>query len=418
MQTCDIAIVGGGIFGCSIAKHLAEKSNAEICLIEKEYHLAQHQSGRNSGTLHLGVVTEADVEPGSQLAEFTIEGTRQLKSYCQEHDLPLHDKGIMKVGISTEEQQKVREMYESALQAGVEVELLESQEEIHEIEPYITGNNALYSPESATVDTGPITNKLAQEAYENGVEFYMGCRVENISRSGERVLVRTNKQDVQARYIINAAGVKALEFAQMMGVGHEFQAIPFRGVYFELVPERRSWVKSNVYPTNVGPSFQVGVHFTRRPDNRVIVGPTGMIALGSETYGKTEFNVREILKTASSKNFWNFIGSKETLTLAWDELNKTYRKKPFLQRCQKLIPEVSSSDIEESYVGISHWLFDREGNRIGDPVIEIGEFATHLIMPQPGFTASLTTGDYISDGVLDKVDGIATSDVVDVRATD
>ncbi|GAB7011484.1 NAD(P)/FAD-dependent oxidoreductase [Halorubrum trueperi] len=406
MVEYDIAIVGGGIFGCSIARHLSIKSDAEICLLEKEYHLAQHQSGRNSGTLHLGVVTEADVEPGSQLAKFTIEGTRRLKSYCLKHDLPLHDRGIMKVGDCEEEQEKVREMYHSALESGVEVDLLESREEIRNLEPNISGKNALFSPESATVDTGPITNKLAQEAYENGANLYMGCEVKQIKKSGDRLSLRTNKDTIEADYLINAAGTKALEFAQTMGIGQEYQAVPFRGAYYELVPERRSLVNSNVYPTNVGESFQVGVHFTRRPDSRVIVGPTGMIALGSETYGKTDFNIREIYNTISSRNFLNFIGSKDTLLLAWDELNKTYRKSSFLRRCQKLIPEIKSGDLEESYVGISHWLFNQEGERIGEPIIDIGENATHLIMPQPGFTAALTTGEYISEGVLDHLSSV------------
>ncbi|WP_255152214.1 NAD(P)/FAD-dependent oxidoreductase [Halorarius halobius] len=403
MVEYDVAIIGGGIFGCSIAKHLSEKSDLSLCVLEKEYHLAQHQSGRNSGTLHLGVVTEADIKPGTQLAEFTIEGSRRLKDYCREHDLPILERGIMKAGTGKEQREKVEKLYESAAQSGVNVELLESQEEIHEIEPNITGDIALYSPESATVDTGPITHKLAQQAYDNGADFYMGCKVSEINERNERTHVRTNKTDIDADYVINAAGVKALDLANMMGVGSEYHAIPFRGVYFELVPEKRHLVNTNVYPTIVGPSFQVGVHFTRRPDNRVIVGPTGMIALGSETYGKTEFNIKEILKTVSSRSFWNFIGSKETMKLAWNELNKTYRKKEFLQHCRKLIPDIQSEDIEESYVGISHWLFDRSGQRVDDAVIEIDDRSAHLLMPQPGFTSALTTGDYVSDKVLKQV---------------
>lgn len=293
-------------------------------------------------------------------------------------------------------------MYDSAARSGVDVELLESQEEIRDIEPNISGENALFSPESATVDTGPITSKLAQEAYQNGTDLYMGCQVNEVRESSDGVALLTDKSDIEADYLVNAAGIRALDFAKMMGVGTEYQAIPFRGAYYELVPDRRPLIKSNVYPTNVGESFQVGVHFTRRPDTRVIVGPTGMIALGSETYGKTDFNLHEIVETATSTNFLNFICSRQTLSLAWDELNKTYRKSSFLKRCRKLIPEIESDDLEESYVGITHWLFDRDGERISHPVIEIGDRATHLIMPQPGFTSALTAGEYIAESVLDE----------------
>jgi len=403
MRAYDVAIVGGGIFGCSIAKHLAEQSNLDVCVIEKEYEVANHQSGRNSGTLHVGVVNEAKVEAGSQLAHFTIEGARRLKSYCRDNDLPLHDRGIMKVGQTDAEIKKLQKMYEDAAELDVNLEFLESQDEIHQKEPNITGQAALYTPDSATVDAGAITRRMAQDAYESNVDFCMGMKVTEVERNGSGFHIQTNKSDIAADYFVNAAGVKALEFAHGMGIGHEYEAVPFRGVYYELVPERRSLVKSNVYPTSIGPSFQVGVHFTRRPDNRVIVGPTGMIAKGSETYRKTEINLRDILSTASSTNFWKFMGSMEKMRLAVDEINKTYRKSVFLDRCQKLIPEVDSADIEESYVGISHWLFDQDGERVGRPVIEFSKSSAHVLMPQPGFTSSMPIGEYVADTIREQL---------------
>jgi L-2-hydroxyglutarate oxidase len=403
MRAYDIAIVGGGIFGCSIAKHLADQTNFDVCVIEKEYEVANHQSGRNSGTLHVGVVNEAKVEAGSQIAHFTVEGARRLKSYCRDNNLPLLDRGIMKVGQSDDEIKKLRDMYEDAAELDVNLKFLESQDEIHEKEPNITGQAALYTPDSATVDAGAITRRMAQDAYESGVDFCTGTKVTKVLKNGGEFRIQTNKSDVLADYFINAAGVKALKFAHEMGIGHEYEAVPFRGVYYELVPQQRSLVKSNVYPTSIGPSFQVGVHFTRRPDNRVIVGPTGMIAKGSETYRKTEINLREILSTVSSTNFWKFMSSTEKMRLAVDEINKTYRKSVFLDRCRKLIPEVSSKDIEESYVGISHWLFDQDGQRVGEPVIEFSKDSAHVLLPQPGFTSSMPIGEYVADTVQEQL---------------
>jgi len=402
MTSFDIAIIGGGIFGCAIARSLSERCDLDICVVEKEYHLAKHQSGRNSGTLHLGVVTEADVVPGTQLAEFTIDGARRLKSYCREHDLPLLDRGIMKVGRNPHENRKVEQMYESARQSGVDAELLESEAEIREREPHISGKTALFSQESATVDTVAITNHLANAAWNNGVEFLMGWKVTDLEKNRTGVHVETNKRTIEADYVVNAAGARAVRFGDALGYGRQYQAVPFRGLYYELVPEKRSLVNSNVYPTTIGPSFQVGVHFTRRPDNRVIVGPTGMIALGTETYGKAEFNLSEVAGTLKSSNFRKFIGNGETLKLAWDELNKTYRKKTFLERCQKLIPSLQSDDLVEGYVGISHWLFDSDGERVNDPVIEFGEESAHLLLPQPGFTSALPIADHITEGVLSR----------------
>jgi len=402
MSTYDVAIVGGGIFGCSVAKHLSERSDFNICLIEKEYHFAQHMSGRNSGTLHIGVVTEADIDPDSQLGRFTIGGTRRMKQYCMEHDLPISDRGIMKVANSPDEAAKVRRIYEQAAESDLDLTLLEDQEEIAEREPNIQGRMALYSPESATIDTVPITQQFAQEAVNNGVDLLMGQEVRQLDRTQNGIQIRTNKDDIRADYLVNTAGVKAVKLAKKLGLTHEYQSIPFRGVYFELTPEKRSLVNSNVYPTSIGDSFQVGVHFTRRPDGRVIVGPTGMIALGTETYGKTEFDLPEIAHTLTSRNFRKFIGSKDKLRIAWDELNKTYRKKEFLARCRKLISEVSGEDLYESYVGISHWLFDSDGERVGEPVIEFNDHSAHLLLPQPGFTSAIPLGEHIAEEVVER----------------
>lgn len=403
MPSYDVAIVGGGIFGCSIAKHLTEQSDLDICILEKEYHFARHQSGRNSGTLHVGVVTEADVEPGSQLSHFTLEGARRLKAYCEKHDLPICDRGIMKVGSTEEEIKKVRRLYEQAADRDVAVEYLDSQDKIRDIEPHITGEAGLYSPESATVDSSTITNKLAQQAWEEGADISMGTKVTGISKNGDGVIVRTDKTDIKADFLVNAAGVKAMELANKLGVDNGYHAIPFRGTYYELVPGKRPLVNSNVYPTSVGPSFQVGVHFTRRPDNRVIVGPTGMIAKGTETYGKTQFNLTEIVNTITSRNFWKFIGSKQNISLAINEMSKTYRKRTFLDHCRKLIPGIQNDDLIESYAGISHWLFDENGQRVGDPIIEFNDRSAHVLMPQPGFTSSLPIGEYVANNVLERV---------------
>ena len=85
MTRYDVAVVGGGCVGISTAKHLAERSDLDICVLEKEYHLAEHQSGRNSGVLHPGF----NYPPGSLKARFSTEGTSRMKEYAAENDIPI-----------------------------------------------------------------------------------------------------------------------------------------------------------------------------------------------------------------------------------------------------------------------------------------------------------------------------------------
>ena len=229
----------------------------------------------------------------------------------------------------------------------------------------------------------------------------MGTEVEQVDRDGDGVHLQTDKGVINAEYLVNAAGTAAVHVAHELGVATEFSSIPFRGQYYELTTERRDLVRTNVYPVSMPPRVpnQVGVHFTRRPDNKVIVGPTGMIAFGLDTYGVTEFDLNEVVDTVSSPNFWRFIGSLDTMRIAWRELNKTYRKNVFLEHCRKLVPDLNDADISRSYVGISHYVLDREG-RVGDKSRFVtGERSFHILRPKPGLTSSLTIGEYVAEQV-------------------
>jgi L-2-hydroxyglutarate oxidase LhgO len=230
----------------------------------------------------------------------------------------------------------------------------------------------------------------------------MGCQVTDVERRDGRIELTTDKGDLRANYLVNAAGVWALKLAKQLGYATEYSAVPFRGQYYELTTDVRERIRTNVYPTSMPPRVpnSVGVHFTRRPDDKVIVGPTGMIALGPDTYGSTDVDIGSILGTMGSTRFWKFIGSKDTLRIAWSELNKTYRKRTFLEHCRKLMPDIVPADITKSYVGISHYLVDDSGTIQEDSVFEQGPNSIHLLRPKPGLTSSLTIGEYVATTVL------------------
>ncbi|WP_435181295.1 L-2-hydroxyglutarate oxidase [Halorussus sp. AFM4] len=398
MTDHDIAIVGGGIFGVSIAKHLAEGTEHDVCLIEKEYQLATHQSGRNSGVLHPGLAL--DLEPGTRKAEFAIEGSRRLRDYCIERDLPIRDTGLLLVATNEAEVGQLQSVHDRVRDLGIDIEWLDG-EELSEYEPNVRGQAALHTLDAATVDTKPITYELAKDARRGDVEFYLGTEVQQVDRSQDGIHILTDKGTLSVDYLVNAAGTAAVHLAHELGVAEEYSSVPFRGQYYELTTNRRDLIRTNVYPVSMPPRVpnQVGVHFTRRPDNKVIVGPTGMIALGLDTYGVTQFDLEEVRRTVSSSNFWRFIGSPDTMRIAWRELNKTYRKEVFLDHCKKLVPEIDESDISRSYVGISHYVLDQQGQVGDESRFAYGERSSHILRPKPGLTSSLSIGEYIAHEV-------------------
>jgi len=409
MHSHEVVIIGGGIFGCSVAKYLSAHSNLDVAVVEKEHHLAQHQSGRNSGTLHPGLVL--NLQPRTRKAKFAIEGGRRLKSYCEENDLPIHSKGLMVVGKNRAEYDRLESVYDRVDSLGIDLSWLDAND-INAIEPNVAGEKALHTKDSSTVLTADITYSFAQDAWNNGAEFYMGYQVDDITRTDRGIKLATNNGEMQAGYLVNAAGVWAPKLAKRLGFASDYDLIPFRGQYYELTPGMRDKIRTNVYPTSMPPRVpnSVGVHFTRRPDDKVIVGPTGMIAMGPDTYGSTELDLQTILETVKSSRFWKFIASKDTMKIAWTELNKTYRKRAFLEHCRRLLPEISGSDITKSYVGISHYLVDNSGTIQQDSVFERGANSIHILRPKPGLTSSISIGEYVGNIIIEQHTDDTTND--------
>lgn len=400
MESYDVAIVGGGCVGCSVAYHLARETTLDICVIEKEHHLAEHQSGRNSGVLHPGF----NYPPGSLKAEFATEGTRRMKAYCLENDIPLEELGVLVVATDEAERQRLDEIQQQATENGVETELLESQAAIQEHEPHAAGEAALYCPEAASVDSQKYVYSLAGDAENAGVDFYTGYEVEDVQTSDGTHRISTSNGTLASSYLVNAAGLYADELAHQMGVGHEYQIVPFRGEYYELVPEKRNLVQSMIYPTPDPELPFLGVHYTRRTDDKVIIGPNAVLAFGREAYQNTQFDISELLDTLGYQGFWKLFASRKMVSIGLEELHKSYRKQAFVEAAQKLLPTVEPDDFRKSYAGIRAQVVREDGTLVKDPLFEHGSQSTHVLNAvSPGLTSSLPFGEYLTEAVLEEM---------------
>ncbi len=401
MVRYDVAVVGGGVVGCSTAMHLAKRSDLDICLLEKEHHLAQHQSGRNSGVLHPGF----NYPPDSRKAEFATEGTRRLKAFAREHSVPLEEVGVVVVATTTEEERRLDALEDQAVANGVEARIV-GPDRLQELEPHATGLAALHCPEAASIDSQQYVHALAKVGKNQGVDFYLGHRVEGVDPGNPCHRIETSGGPIDAEYLVNCAGVYADRIAAELGVGDDYQVIPFRGEYYEVVPDRRDLCTSMIYPTPDPELPFLGVHFTRRADGKVIVGPNAVLAFGREAYRNTEFDLSELAGTLAYGGFWRMLASRKMLSVAWNELNKSYRKDRFVEAARRLVPEVRSADFRKSYAGIRAQLVTGDGLLVKDPVFEPGPDSLHVLNAvSPGLTSSLPFGDHLAERVLEDVGG-------------
>lgn len=396
MEHFDVAVIGGGAVGCSIAKHLVEQSSLSVCVIEKEHRLAAHQSGRNSGVLHPGF----NYQPGSTKARFATSGTKRLKTYAKEHDVPLQEFGVVVVALTNEEESRLERLATQAEENGVEASIV-GPDELAEREPHAAGQAALVAPEAASVDAQQYVYALGRDAQSQGVTFFLGHRVERLQPNNQGHMLLTDGGDVEADFVVNAAGLYADRLAHQVGVGKRYQLVPFRGEYYELVPEKRHLCRSMIYPTPDPELPFLGVHFTRRTDDKVIVGPNAVLAFGREAYQRTDFDLTELVETVGYGGFWRLLARPKMLQVALDELEKSYRKEAFVGAAQRLVPEAEKGDFRRSYAGIRAQLVSEEGELVREPLFVDGPNSLHVLNAvSPGLTSSLPVGDHLATRVL------------------
>lgn len=399
MARYDVVVVGGGCVGCSVAKHLVERSELAVAILEKEHHLAVHQSGRNSGVLHPGF----NYPPGSLKARFATEGTRRMKAYAEEHDIPLEEFGVVVVAQTPAEESRLEDLKAQADENGVTTEII-GENRLQELEPHAEGRAALHAPGAASIDSQQYVYSLAKEIRSAGVDLHLGHRVTAVTPTGKGHRIETTGGEFEADFLVNCAGLYADRIAQQLGVGDGYQVVPFRGEYYEIVPDRAHLCQTMIYPTPDPDLPFLGVHFTRRSDGKVIVGPNAVLAFGREAYRNTEVDLSELAQTLGYRGFWRLMADPKMVKVAWDELNKSYRKGRFVSAAQGLVPSVEPDDFRRSYAGIRAQLVSADGRLIKDPRFEAGPDSLHVLNAvSPGLTSSLPFGDHLADQVIEAV---------------
>ena len=394
MTKHDVLVVGGGCVGVSTARHLAERG-VDVAVVEKEYALAEHQSGRNSGVLHPGF----NYEPGTLKARFAVEGTRRMKEYCAERNVPVDECGVFVVAQDDEERERLKDLKKQADENGAEARVVEAAF-VEDREPHADAVAALYAPEAASVDSRKYVHALAADAEEDGAAFYLGHEVRDATRERDGWRVETNKGELGAEYVVNAAGLYADVLARKMDAPTEHRVVPFRGEYYELAPEATDLCRTMIYPTPDPELPFLGVHYTRRTDGKVIVGPNAVLAFGKEAYTNRDVSPKELFRTLSYGGFWRLISSRKMLGVAWDELNKSYRKSRFVAAAQRLVPEAGPDDFARSYAGVRAQLVSPDGELVKQPLVEHDDDgrATHVLNAvSPGLTCSLPFGEYLAE---------------------
>jgi L-2-hydroxyglutarate oxidase LhgO len=393
----DIAIVGGGILGLSTAMQLLERAPQwRVAVIEKEGQLATHQTGHNSGVMHSGIY----YRPGSHKAQFCVAGLNNMVKFCEENEIEYQQCGKVIVALHESEFGRLDDLLQRGTANGVPDLEMVGPERLKEIEPHTAGVRALWAPHTGIVDFTKVAAAFANKFQQAGGDIFTGAAVKKITNSSGSVALETTKGTLQAKHLINCAGLYADKMASMTGEKVGVRIIPFRGEYYTLRPESHHLVSGLIYPVP-DPQFPfLGVHFTRNIKGHVEAGPNAVMALRREGYRKRDFNLGESLGNLAYPGFWKM--AMKYWKIGMGEVYRSYSRRVFLHDLQRLIPEIQNSDLDSGGSGVRAQAVARDGSLLDDFSIILGRDAIHVLnAPSPGATSSLAIGEHIAGLAID-----------------
>jgi L-2-hydroxyglutarate oxidase len=392
LRKTDVLIVGGGIMGMAMARKLKElQPHRQIDLIEKEFDVGQHASSRNSGVLHAGFYYSAD----SLKARLTATGNSRLRDFCAEKGIPINDCGKLVVARNDQEAERLVELERRGKVNGSVVNLI-SEAEAQKFDPNVkTHRHALYSPRTGTVDPATVCAAMRDDILKKGVRLHLATRYLKRVQDNR---VATSIGEFQPELLINCAGLYADKIAREFGKSQKYTIVPFRGRYLEYKGDS-SALRTNVYPVPDLRNPFLGVHFTKKTDGTLKIGPTATPSLWREHYGGFErFKFGEFLEIAwiQSRMFWS--NSHSFRQLAWEEIKKYNRGYLIRSALELLRGGVEASGFGKyGKSGIRAQLVDKETLQlVQDFVVERDRESLHVLNAvSPGFTCSLAFADYV-----------------------
>lgn len=388
----DVLIVGAGIVGVATARALLRlHPDLRVAVFDKEPEVGRHQTGHNSGVLHSGLY----YRPGSLKASLCVTGQRRMAAFCEKEGLAFRRSGKIVVATKPSERPALDDLHHRGTANGLEGLRVLGPDELVEVEPHATGLAALLVPEAGVADYGAVARRLSEQFAASGGTLRLAQPVTGIVERSAGVEVEAGGELVHTRTIVNCAGLQSDRIAALAGVHAPVQIVPFRGEYYTLTPEAEHLVRALIYPVP-DPRFPfLGVHFTRRVDGSVEVGPNAVLALGREHYRGESPDWGEVVDTVRFRGFQRLVarywrtGIEEAWRSAWP--------RSYARSARTLVPDIRAEHLQRSGAGVRAQAVTPDGRLVDDFSIVETDTGVHVLnAPSPAATASLAIGDHIA----------------------
>lgn len=289
----DVIIIGAGIIGLSAARELS-RYKLKVCVIEKEADVGMGTTKANSAIVHAGF----DAKPGTLKAKLNVDGNRRFKKLSEELQFKYIKNGALVLCFYAGDYEKLVQLYEQGIHNGVENLRIIDRTELLKLEPALNDNvhSALLANDSGIVCPYGMAIALAENAYQNGIEFFFENKVTGIEKTTKGFVVTSEKAIMETKLIVNAAGLYSDEINNMVS-SNKLKILPRRGEYCVFDKAAGNLVNRTIFqlPTKVGK----GVLVTPTVDGNLLVGPNAVEASDPEAVETTIEGINEILEKAA-----------------------------------------------------------------------------------------------------------------------
>lgn len=289
----EVLIIGGGISGAVIARELS-RYQLDIMLLEKESDVADGgPSKANTALIHAGFNADSNKLKG----KLNVKGNQMYDQLTEELSIPFERIGAMVVAQSDEEVPVLEEILENGKRNGVPDLEIVTGDRLFELELNLNSKAiaALYAPTAGIICPYELTIALAQNAAVNGVDVLLETEVIDIEVEDDCKIVKTNKGEIEAEVVINAAGVYSDKIARMVGIDY-FEITPRRGEYYVYDKNLGDKINHTIFQVPTG--ISKGVVVTPTVDGNLLVGPNAEEIEDKDDVSTTQSGLDEVLQGA------------------------------------------------------------------------------------------------------------------------